>query len=698
VSFANTKVRDLVKTSKGKRYLKSISVPASERMEDDKMTHLDAQTPFVFWDGEGTSGKKGNKPAYVLFGSSAGHKIKRRSLSGRKCLDLLLKGKDEFPNSYHVVFAGGYDVNMILMSCMKHDKMPYSVVNRIREGMEVYWAPEGSKGSIYKMLYVHKKLFKVTRKDPDGTSHHMKLYDAFTFFGTRFTKALDEYLGPNSVPEEVSSGKAKRNDFEYADIAEIEKYWQIEGDLGRQLMEALRDRLHAVQLDVKEWHGPGAVARVLLKQNHVKEAMDTELTEKIGLASLWAYYGGRFERFRIGRAKCKVYGFDVNSAYPYALSLVPNLATASWKRQRLINPTKLKDFSLYRVRYDGTERTVHHTAPHPLPWRDDKGNIYYSGQAEGWYWGCEVKAAQEYVEATGGELEILEGWICTHTKDRPFSFAQKLYNERRRLKKLGLPEQIALKLALNSMYGKLAQQIGAKRQYGKWKLPEFHQIEWAGFATAMCRSMILRACAKSPESIIAIETDGVYSTVDLGYKDGKELGEWERTEYDDMVYLDSGIYWGRKKGQWEVARFRGIASPKTTVHDALSFLEQMPKDHGQPQPTMSSEVTLFHGMNQYLQKPTETLEQGSWCHWLPETRETSPWRYEGKRFHMKVSCRACKVGKKPSESMHDTLVINTAGTKMSARHKTLWNDGETWLGDSYSFYLEVDDTIEDEDY
>jgi len=95
----------------------------------------------------------------------------------------------------------------------------------------------------------------------------------------------------------------------------------------------------------------------------------------------------------------------------------------------------------------------------------------------------------------------------------------------------GNPAQVALKLCMNSMYGKLAQRIG-------WdpinrRLPPWHQLEWAGWVTSYTRAKLFNMLRRIPfKHLIAVETDGIYTTMNparLGIEHSETLGGWEIT-------------------------------------------------------------------------------------------------------------------------------------------------------------------------
>jgi hypothetical protein len=56
--------------------------------------------------------------------------------------------------------------------------------------------------------------------------------------------------------------------------------------------------------------------------------------------------------------------------------------------------------------------------------------------------------------------------------------------------------------------------------------------------------------AQKQGGLIAVETDAVFSTVPLDLPIGEGLGEWECTTFDEMIYLQSGMYFGRQGTDW----------------------------------------------------------------------------------------------------------------------------------------------------
>jgi hypothetical protein len=240
--------------------------------------------------------------------------------------------------------------------------------------------------------------------------------------------------------------------------------------------------------------------------------------------------------------------------------------------------------------------------------------VYFSDSPHGWYWSPEAIIGSELPNAT-----IHEGWeYHTTCECDPFGFVEGLYNKRAALKKAGDGAHVGLKLGLNSLYGKLAQQIG-------WeigpplRLPPFHCLEWAGYVTSHCRAQVYRAAMTAPDDIIAFETDAVFSRVPLDVKIGERLGEWDETIYSSLTYLKSGMYWGTLQDGTEVEKTRGINKGSIKRSDVVAELMG-------DQRKLNAEQTRFITLGQALHQNFDL-----WTHWVTSPRliSTALW---GKRI------------------------------------------------------------------
>jgi hypothetical protein len=344
----------------------------------------------------------------------------------------------------------------------------------------------------YRVEFFRSKWLNLRHRD----GRRIILYDVFTFFGCSFVKACREYLGDDETLTEIASVKLQRSTFSTADLeTKVLPYWRKELEYLNRLCEELRARLLSAGIEMSQWHGPGAIASAVLTKQKIRDYIG-ETPDEITEIARHAYYGGRFEQFKLGHYAGRVYQYDINSAYPSFIARLPAWTAATWVRS---NPSDaFTPYGLYQIRFASKER---YFGCYPMPWRSDKGRIYFPRYigAPSWYWGIECNNLLLHPN----EYEVIEAWVPEFTtEERPFAFVHEMYEERLRMKAEGDPAQLAVKLALNSLYGKLAQSKGAVKKDGEWKLPRFHQLLWAGWITAGTRALLYEAVCQSPENVI----------------------------------------------------------------------------------------------------------------------------------------------------------------------------------------------------
>lgn len=272
--------------------------------------------------------------------------------------------------------------------------------------------------------------------------------------------------------------------------------------------------------------------------------------------------------------------------------------------------------------------------------------------------------------------EIVEGWEYLGSNGLPFQWVEQLYKQRQEWKAEGNPAQIALKLCLNSLYGKMAQRVGWDEK--KNRIPPWHQLEWAGWVTAYTRSMLHSVMARIPfDKLVAVETDGVYTTLDpftMGINNSTELGGWEVTQYDEIIYIQSGLAFLRSGDTW-TAKYRGLDRDSFTREDAERYIKELePNAQWEPYP---AQTTRFIGLGAAFMTDSTTPFKTRHCRWETTERMILPGE-KGKRIHVPGYCEACKQGLPASELAHD-LVIRSASRagELSTPHSIPWEDKDT---------------------
>lgn len=616
---------------------------------------------FVAWDGEGITYAEGTAQHYVLFGNSvgdfvideSGHSGPSVGLTTSACLDLLLRAKQKNPQAIHIGFAINYDVNMIL------NDLERSQLERIKENGIVRY-----RG--YRLEWRPGKWFRVSKK---GCS--ITLYDVFGFFQSSFVVACEKFLGKDD-PELVGikAGKSARASFVLDQLRTfILPYWQSELRLLVRLASSLRSDLLSANIVISSWHGPGAVANAVFRDQGIKHHKSTVIHKGVNHAARYAYAGGRFEQFRCGGYEGPVWEYDINSAYPYAISQLPSLSHGNWEYVTRFEPGT---FGVWHVRYSDPQQSM--LASQPFFCREKHGGVSYPPNVEGWYWTPE---AELYPSA------VIGGYVWRAVNDdRPFSFVQQMYDRRAEWKRDGNSAEKALKLALNSLYGKMAQRIGGQ----DGNIPTWHQLEWAGYVTSYTRAKLWGAMHLAGESIIATETDAIFTTRPIhadgdvvSLEIGDQLGQWSLTEFSNIIYLQSGLYYANISGdQYEtvgVSKYRGLDKDGKTgqpkglpARKVLAHLRNVGRLGGEIPPLIGT-TTRFVGLGIGLHS-----KQSVWRSWETSSKEIH-YGGSGKRTHIAASCIECQNGLPHHKNLHHTTISSVGG--MSHPHSLPWVTDES---------------------
>lgn len=569
---------------------------------------------FTFWDGEGIT-KESGEHIYVMLAvksdnGEGDYLFRPNGIGTVEAFEFVLNFAGRARGSINVIYGGGYDFNMMMRDLD-------------RDELEAVYRQKFVTWNGYRIAWRQGKSFYIARVDSEGTSYDgVTIYDCAPFFQVPFVAACDSYLGENFYRRDiVVKNKALRSSFTPADIPAMREYNDIELVNGLRLINELRRRLNRAGLRPRRWDGPGAVASALMTREGVKSAK-ADSPREVVKAARYAYAGGRFEVIRFGSVKEKAYEYDVNSAYPAALRAVPNLARGSWRH--VTGDPGPHPFALYHVKYRGNREDI----PGAFFRRDANGTVAYPMSVTGWYWSPEVETGREYCALGYGRMEILDAWVFDADDDsRPFGFIDNLYAARKEMKSRGDGAHVGIKLGLNSLYGKLAQQVGAEFRHGEWRVPPFHQIEWAGYTTSYCRARVLSACLSNIESVIAFETDAVFTSEQLDVEESGELGAFESLTFDHLTYVQSGMYFGSVDGK-PVEKTRGIDRGSLHETDVLKRLRVRSADGRK----VDARLTRFIGAGVALAQ-----DMTKWRRWETVTKRITL-EPTGKRVHARCWC------------------------------------------------------------
>jgi hypothetical protein len=460
--------------------------------------------PFIAVDGEAT------EEGYCLLANSLGQTttdLRPGGLHTIRCLEFLLQSPKP---SIVCCFGLNYDVNNWLRDIPRH------ILQELWKTNVCYWRA-------YRLEWIPGRWLAI--KDVDG--RYIKVHEVWGFFQSSFVKALEAWgIG---APSEIERMKAERGSFKASQIKKVTRYCLHECSLLVELMGELRDACREAGIVPRSWIGAGALAMALLgaqgmDDHHVYD-LDLAPEQVVEDVVLGAYFAGRIELHRQGVFNA-VKTADIRSAYPSAAHQLPSLDGAKLSRRKRL----VEGPGIWHVRWDAPETMV---APFPVR---QKHAIYYPAKGEGWYHTVEVMTAIRL----GYPVEVLEGYtLKRRNMEKPFKWIPGVYAKRAALKDEGHAAEKALKLALNSVYGKLAQGYGFNSR------PRWQNYFWAGQITATTRAKILTAASKARAPIM-IATDGIFcQSLPGNVRDGKALGAWELAGVPELFAAQAGVYQGR---------------------------------------------------------------------------------------------------------------------------------------------------------
>lgn len=429
----------------------------------------------------------------------------------------------------NVAYFFDYDVTMMIRT-MPEERATRLLKRHLRVNAHGGIMPLDFDG--WQIEYLPHKEFRVRDvSDGNDRAKWFTINDTGQFFQGSFLSTLKKWnIGTESEQAFIKRGKEMRSDF--AEVTdETRAYNALECVLLEQLMAEFRQVCEETGYVPKKWQGPGYLASAMLDAHSVPRRDDIPIlsNDSFRMLAQAAYYGGRFETTAIGPIPGPVYQYDINGAYVALLRSLPCLLHGTW-RQVHSRPRSGLWFGEVDFNHD-KQRCLYN-----LPVRRHDGSIYYPKMAHGVYWSSELEAA----ERAGTSIQFVNGWVYSSKCDcRWFDFVDDYYKRRLALGKTN--KGYVLKLAGNSIYGKLAQSIG----YAPWANPV-----WAGLITAGCRAMLIDAYSQvakyedeKGENCVMLATDGLFMMCPLNLPTSKNLGEWELTVHENgMFIVQPGVY------------------------------------------------------------------------------------------------------------------------------------------------------------
>jgi len=401
-----------------------------------------------------------------------------------------------------------------------------------------------------------RRFFAEYRPEGDRMENRRTLdvHDVGAAFGGSLERNLDNWKPDLDVAEreQIAWGKQQRK--EWGDrpvLLAVAAYSEAEcvalSRMSRKLIDTIKRATH-IPIQPSRLYGSGSLATAAFKTYGVPTAQDIPDDEHTaglnGLTlrelAMMDYFGGKIESIVIGEiANDTVAEVDIASAYPHQMRYLPcpRKGHGEWvKRKWGIETLDRRVVGHVRVYW-----RVQNTLVPPFLIRRLGGYVACPMAGETYtpfpeYWAALDRYGPSAIVATEAVI-----WEQTCNCENPYAWMEKLYLARQEIKtKLKTldkatdeyarldAEQLAIKLVLNSCYGKTAQT----RPYGA-----FTNLTFAAAITSGARAMLNRKAWEvedagyipaymHTDSVKFILPEAAFSAIE---DEGTQLGAWEKT-------------------------------------------------------------------------------------------------------------------------------------------------------------------------
>jgi len=385
----------------------------------------------------------------------------------------------------------------------------------------------------YKIHYIDRKKLTISKG-----RHSVNCYDIAQYYENK--PLLDAYCENVKKPldPDYLAMKEKRKSFSLyyylRHKRQVRKYCQTDCILTKELAENWIQTFHKVfGFYVDNWISSGYLAEKVLIKNGINIPLFNETPYEVQELARSSFYGGRFELIQRGYiGECYLY--DINSAYPYALTTIPDITDGKWiSSKKIILKAKIGFFFIL-ADIDPTVKI----APFPFV-KKNRTICYPCGKFKTFVTLDELKMVDGDPKI---KYTILESYQFIPNKNCNYSFKkfiEEQYKRRMKLKKEENHLERAIKIILNSIYGKTAQRTN--RMMGNLFNPVI-----ASSITGFVRAQLYRFMKEHnlENDVVAFATDSIAIQRKLPILDKNEvLGEMKLDKSGfDVIFLSNGFY------------------------------------------------------------------------------------------------------------------------------------------------------------
>lgn len=452
-----------------------------------------------------------------LISDSDGNKLEYPNITFENVARFLLRYEGLWVFFYNLA----YDAECILKL------LPEEILKQYRFKKELKFEYNG-----YEVHYIDRKRLTIRRGN-----HSVACYDIMQYYDNmKLEDAYSKYIG-KSLSHEYLAMKEERKKFTLRYFLrhkkQVRNYCEDDCIVTKELADNWIDTFYKVfKFYPNNWISSGYLAEKVLICNGISVPYFNDIPYEVQELAWQGFYGGRFELIQRGYiGECYLY--DINSAYPCALTVLPDLNNGRWISSTKINPKAGLGFFRITAIIDDSVKVA------PFPFRTkDYRIIYPVGEFETYVTLEELKAVQGDPRI---KYKIVESWQFIPHKDceYPFKkFIEHWYEKRLRLKKDDNALERAIKLILNSIYGKMAQRVNNK-------MGNLFNPVIASYITGFTRAQLYRFMREHnlERDVIAFATDSIATRRKIPTLNSKRLGEMKLDKSaTDVIFLSNGFY------------------------------------------------------------------------------------------------------------------------------------------------------------
>jgi len=478
----------------------------------------------------------------------------------------------------------------------------------------------------YKIHYIDRKKLTISKGN-----HSVCCYDIAQYYDKKPLDVASESIGIILDPDYLKL-KKKRSEFSkfyYSrNKRQIRAYCIEDCRLTKELSEHWIATFEAVfSFYPNNWISAGYLAEKVLINNEIPIPLFNELQYSIQELARSSFYGGRFELIKRGYiGECYLY--DLNSAYPYALTTIPDITNGRWfESKRIHRQAKL---GFFFIEANVSEKVK--IAPFPFV-KKNKTICYPSGRFRTFVTLDELLMVKDDPNI---QYSIIESWQFIPNKNCSYPFKEFIkhqYYKRLELKQENNPLEKAIKIVLNSIYGKMAQRTN--NVIGNLFNPVI-----ASYITGFTRRQLYDFTKqnKLDNYVVAYATDSVACQKKIPNLDSTKLGEMKLDKHaTDVIFLSNGFYkfndvWKNRGIGYDKERkieiehldtkigkdgqlYIGVKSTRTT-HIKSGILYNMLKKVGKIEP-YEKKIGLNSDKKRFWDEELESLQDKKMCDSVP---------------------------------------------------------------------------------